>query len=171
MTDLIHIQPTRAQRRAFAQWAVAQTPKLRTIGPNVFAVPAELFTQAPEEILIGSLVDGHRYVSPQEDAQEGRAAPGELLGVATPEGLAEPSTLEPRDAVPGEPLPEVPASAYGPDSVPLGVVGDEAESRDSRDQPAELAEVSGPFPCGLCERDYPTERGRDSHRRQKHPEA
>ncbi|MEU9033760.1 hypothetical protein AB0D45_02430 [Streptomyces sp. NPDC048352] len=171
MTDLIHVQPTPAQRRAFAQWAVDQTPKLRTVGPNAFAVPAELFTQAPEEILIGSLVDGHRYISPQEDAQEGRAAPGELLGVATPEGLAEPGTGEPRDAVPGEPLPEVPASAYGPDSVPLDVAGDEAEDSDSSDQSAELAQDTGPFPCDLCEREYATERGRDSHRRQKHPEA
>ncbi|MFJ2745406.1 hypothetical protein ACIO3O_37750 [Streptomyces sp. NPDC087440] len=85
MTDLIQVEPAPERRRAFARWAVAQNPKLDTVGPNTFAVPAELFTKAPEDILIGSLVDGHLYVSPQEDSDNGQVE--ELLGVATPAGL------------------------------------------------------------------------------------
>ncbi|MFI5629214.1 hypothetical protein ACIA8E_07505 [Streptomyces sp. NPDC051664] len=75
MSDMILIQPTREQRRAFAQWAVAQVPKVRTVGTNVFAVPAALFVEAPESVLVGSIVDGHRYVAPDEDAQGPGAEP------------------------------------------------------------------------------------------------
>ncbi|MFH8577125.1 hypothetical protein [Streptomyces zaomyceticus] len=174
MTDLIRIQPTQGQRRAFAQWATAQEPKVRTVGINTFAVPAELFVEAPEAILVGALVDGHRYVSPEEDAQEGRAAPGELLGVDTPGEVPQPGTHPYRDAVPGEALPEVPAEAYGPDSVPLAVLGEEGPETfvplagsDSSDQ---AAGHTGMFGCDLCPREFTTERGRDSHRRQAHPE-
>ncbi|BBA98352.1 hypothetical protein RVR_4498 [Actinacidiphila reveromycinica] len=180
--NVIEIQPTRAQRRAFAAWAVAQVPKIRTIGPNLFAVPAGLFADAPEGILIGALVDGHRYVSPDEDAaREQRRLPAcglcyeengeevhphpdctaggtELVGVATPDGFLE--------AVPGEPLPEVPAEAYGPDSTPLPAP---SEDSDPSDSPTEVPE--GVFPCDGCDREFTSERGRDTHRRQKHAEA
>lgn len=168
MSDIIEIEPSQEQRQAFARWAVSQTPKLHTVGPNTFAVPAELFVQAPEEILIGARVDGRRYVSPDEDAAQGRPAPGELLGVATPEALA--ASAEEQSTEPGESLPEVDLSAYPPDAVPLEAVTDEQES-DRSDSGAEVAGATGPFRCDLCERDYPTERGRDSHRRRKHPEA
>lgn len=164
MTNVIEIEPSQEQRQAFARWAVAQTPKLHTVGPNTFAVPADLFVQAPEEILIGARVDGRRYVSPDEDAAEGRPAPGELLGVATPEGFQE------RTAQPGDRLPEVAPAVYPSAAVPLGAVTEEEES-DRSDSGAEVAEVDGPFRCDLCERDFPTERGRDSHRRRKHREA
>jgi hypothetical protein len=115
VSELIRIQPARHLRVPFARWAVAQEPKLRTISPEAFAVPAHVFTDMPEELLRGSLVNGHPYVSPL-DHEETEAAPvgaPELLGVATEDGL--------REAAPGQPLPEVPATAYGPDSVPLPV--------------------------------------------------
>ena len=85
--DMVRVRPAAAQRQAFARWAVAQSPKIRTVNSFEFAVPPELFTVAPEEVLIGALVDGHRYV-PCADA----APPpgGDLLGVARPEALTPP---------------------------------------------------------------------------------
>ncbi|MFC8723761.1 hypothetical protein [Streptomyces bacillaris] len=185
MPTLLQIQPTAAQRRAFAQWGVAQTPKVRTVSTNVFAVPADLFVDMPEELLIGALIDGHRYVSPEEDAQLGKQPPARLLDCGTcyeeqgeevhphPECPARselasldatvavfgpgedpggPVTESPaREAVPGEPLPEIPAEAYGPDAVPLP-------------EP----EPEGSFRCDGCDREFTTARGRDMHVRQKH---
>lgn len=87
MTQMIQIRPTLLLRRAFAEWAVGQRPKIRTVSTFEFAVPAGLFVDVPESVLIGALVDGHRYVSPVEDAALGRPEPGELLGVATVDGL------------------------------------------------------------------------------------
>jgi hypothetical protein len=109
VTELITVQPAARTRVAFARWAVAQEPKVRTVSAQAFGVPPRLFTDMPEDLLRGSLVDGRPYVSPldHEEASE-PAGPGapELLGVATPDGL--------REAAPGQPLPEVPAEAYGP---------------------------------------------------------
>lgn len=151
-SPFIHVQPTREQRVPFARWAVAQTPKVRTVGISTFAVPAGLFTDVPEAVLIGSIVDGHRYISPDEDEQQTT----ELLGVATAAGLS-----EEREATPGEVLPEVPEEAYGPDSAPL-------PAPDASDEPAE--QPDGVFPCPGCDKEFTTERGRDTHQRQKHPE-
>jgi len=175
MSDMIHIQPARARRVAFARWAVQQRPKVRTVSAEAFAVPARLFVQAPEDILVGSLVDGHRYVSPDEDAAAGRPAPGapELLGVATPAGLTsapEPAAQEEREAVPGEPLPEVPESAYGPDAVPLPPP-DHDDQEPATDDPGRAPQQAGAFGCDRCPRTFTTARGRDTHRRQAHTEA
>ncbi|OKI35048.1 hypothetical protein A6A29_16640 [Streptomyces sp. TSRI0281] len=182
---MIEVQPNPEQRRAFAAHAVLQKPKWRTVSPTSFAVPADLFTALPEELLIGAVVDGHRYVSPDEDAALGNqpfarlldcgkcyeevggevhphpecplgtTAGLELVGVATEAGF--------REAVPGEPVPEVPAEAYDADSVPL-TAADTSEAAPS-------GAPEGVFPCGSCDRDFTTERGRDTHERMKHPEA
>ncbi|WP_228995224.1 hypothetical protein [Streptomyces sp. DH8] len=161
---MIEVQPTPEQRRAFASHAVLQKPKWRTISPTSFAVPADAFVTLPEELLIGSLVDGHRYVSPVEDAQEGKVPPGELLGVATAEGLAASVDQEMREAVAGESLPDVPESAYAPDSTPLPPPELENTEPDG-EQP------EGVFPCSGCDREFTTERGRDTHSRMKHSEG
>ncbi|MEV5930922.1 hypothetical protein ACPCSG_23530 [Streptomyces cellulosae] len=76
MNNFIRVEPTRDNRVPFAGWACKQNPKVRTVSPQAFAVPHHLFTDVPERLLIGALVDGHRYVSPEED---------ELLGVFQPE--------------------------------------------------------------------------------------
>ncbi|MEU1815145.1 hypothetical protein ABZ543_08100 [Streptomyces roseifaciens] len=76
MSDFIHVRPTTARRRDFAVWATAQRPKVRTVSTHTFAVPASLFVQAPEAVLIGALVDGHRYVSPQEDDDQDHEGAG-----------------------------------------------------------------------------------------------
>ncbi|MGW5925242.1 hypothetical protein ACWF2L_03210 [Streptomyces anulatus] len=208
MTDMIRIRPAAARRRDFARWAVAQTPKVRTVSPDTFAVPANLFVAAPEDVLIGSLVDGRPYVSPVEDARNGTPPPGDLLGVSNPNpgarllecGLCyeedgqevhphpqcplgtDPALVEAamtaaltavdlaalnaaqgpmREAVPGDALPEVPAASYGPDSTPL-------PPPDPADQLTEKPD--GVFACGICDKEFTTERGRDTHQRMKHPE-
>ncbi|MFB8347922.1 hypothetical protein [Streptomyces niveus] len=147
MSDFIQIKPTPAQRVPFARWAVAQTPKVRTVGTATFAVPAGLFADMPEPLLIGAIVDGHRYVEPDEDQG------AELLGVANPDGMI--------TGIPGVPLPEVPEEAYGPDSTPL-------PGPDPANEPTQTSD--GVFLCPGCDREFTTERGRDTHRRQKHPE-
>ncbi|MFE0763692.1 hypothetical protein [Streptomyces smyrnaeus] len=169
MADMIHIKPAPAQRVAFARWAVAQRPKIRTVSPNAFAVPPDLFVQAPEDVLLGSIVDGHRYVSPDEEEAVGRPAPAgpELLGVATPESFTATPWLEEMEAVPGEPLPEVPDSAYAPDAVPL-TPPDDTES-DRSDSSGDTGDA--PYVCESCGRDFTSERGRDMHRRRVHREA
>ncbi|MDX3067086.1 hypothetical protein PV518_33765 [Streptomyces sp. ND04-05B] len=147
---MITVQPVSTLRVEFAKWAVQQTPKVRTCSPHAFAVPPHLFTHMPEELLVGSTVDGHPYRSPLEDE-----APAE-----EPEWLT---------AVPGEPLPEVPETAYGPDAVPLPV-----PEPEQRPAPAGAAPSEGKgaaFNCEVCSRPFATSRGRDTHRRQAHPEV
>ncbi|MBL0777839.1 C2H2-type zinc finger protein [Streptomyces albidoflavus] len=100
--SLITVQPRPEQRRAFARWAVAQVPQVRTVSQSAFGVPPHLYTDMPEALLRGALVDGHPYRSPA-DYEATEPAPADaptLLGVATPDGL--------RDAVPVPPLPEAP---------------------------------------------------------------
>ena len=153
MRDLIQIKPAPEQRVPFARWAVAQRPKVRTVGISTFAVPADLFADMPEAVLIGSIVDGHRYVSPDEDEQNAR----DFLGVASTAGFS-----QEHEAIPGEELPEVPEEAYGPDSTPL-------PAPDASDEPAQRPD--GVFPCSGCDKEFTTERGRDTHQRQKHPDS
>ncbi|MEW2066649.1 hypothetical protein [Streptomyces sp. NPDC007346] len=209
---MIQIRPTAGQRRDFARWAVAQTPKVRTVTTHDFAVPSPLFADMPEELLVGALVEGRRYVSPEEDARTGTPPPGDLLGVSNPNPGAQllecglcyeedgeevhphpecplgtaPALVEAamtaaltavelaalntaqgpmREAVRGDVLPEVPAASYAPDSVALEPAT--GEGGDS----SGLAADGPPYACGLCPRDFPTKRGRDMHRSQKHPEA
>ncbi|MGY5034374.1 hypothetical protein ACWC9U_26655 [Streptomyces sp. 900116325] len=154
MTDMILIQPAGDLRKPFAQWAVAQVPKVRTVGTNVFAVPAALFVEAPENVLVGSLVDGTRYVSPDEDA----APQARLLdcGFCYEEAGEE-----------VHPHPECPQGrAQEPDSAPLPAP---PELSDSSEPAAEAPQ--GVFPCDGCDREFTSERGRDTHRRLKHSEA
>jgi hypothetical protein len=171
MTDLIHVKPTAENRRDFARWATAQTPKVDTVGLFVFGVPAQLFVDAPEELLIGALVDGHRYVSPDEDAAEGRPAPGEgdeLLGVADPAALTPPA-IETSQA--GAPLENAGAAGGGDSSDRSDSPGDFAPLEDApADSGDEDDGTRTMYGCPLCPRDFETERGRDTHRRQAHRE-
>ncbi|MEC3994997.1 hypothetical protein VSR01_16250 [Actinacidiphila sp. DG2A-62] len=178
MNEFIRVEPTPSQRRAFAGWAVAQRPKIRTLSPTEFAVPPHLFTDVPEQVLIGALVDGHRYVSPVEDAAHGRPGPGapDLLGVATPAGLT---------PAPGSPEADAPAmvSATSPATVQAAmtaalVATDVATANAAHnDGPVPVGDdgprddaPEGVFPCPECTREFTTERGRDTHRRQAHRE-
>ncbi len=145
---MITVQPSSTMRVEFAKWAVRQTPKVRTCAPSAFSVPPHLFTHMPEELLIGATVDGHPYRSPLED-----------------EALAAASQWH--TGVPGEPLPEVPEAAYGPDAVQL-------PEPEQRPAPAGAAPSEGEgaaIVCDVCSRPFGTARGRDTHRRQAHPEV
>ncbi|MFD0208933.1 hypothetical protein ACFVH9_07335 [Streptomyces hirsutus] len=164
-SQFIHVQPVREVRVDFARWAVAQTPKVRTVSTQAFAVPSDLFSGMPERLLIGAFVDGHRYVSPDEDQAPTEPATGPaLLGVDLPE----------RTGIPGEPLPPVPDEAYGPDSAPLDPPDfaplEDAPADDDSDSSDRSAGTGG-ITCDVCNRPFKSERGRDTHRRQAHPEA
>jgi hypothetical protein len=131
----IKVRPAPERRTAFARWATAQTPQVATCSHSEFAVPPDLFTHMPEDLLVGSLVDGHRYISPDEDA---------AATVTTAAG--------------GE------DSDRAPDFAPLDDVPADDEGQEQDDAPPE-------YDCGLCPRSFPTERGRNTHRRQAHPEG
>ncbi|MGW4007958.1 hypothetical protein [Streptomyces sp. NPDC004763] len=154
---MIRVQPARDRLRDFARWATGFECKLRTAGLHTFAVPPAAFADAPEELLIGALVDGHRYRSPAEDEAKGRPAPGALIVV----GETGPETVVPlREAVPGDELPPVPDDAYPADAVEVppadGLPNDET--------------TADAFACAHCPRTFDTERGRDTHSRQAHRE-
>jgi hypothetical protein len=172
--EIIRVEPALDRRECFARWAVAQTPKVRTADHNAFAVPAALFPEAPEGILIGAFVDGRPYVPVQDDEQPDGGDGDGLTWVE-----------------PGQPLPPVPESAYGPDAVSLGFAplddappSDDDEARDGRDpgpeEPAnpddsDRSDSSGEdrapadgYPCDVCDRTFTTARGRRTHRRQTH---
>ncbi|MET8609810.1 hypothetical protein [Streptomyces misionensis] len=148
--ELIRVQPTSALRREFAVWAVAQRPKVRTVSESVFAVPAAQFTVMPERLLIGSIVDGRRYVSPDEDQAQQLAEGTELLGV----GLPGPGSV---------PLPS-------PEIAPRRDAPADSSDRSDPDDDNE-DEGDGGFGCDVCGRPFKSERGRDAHRRQAHSEA
>lgn len=172
MSSMIRVKPAPGLRVAFARWATAQNPKLRTVSPDTFAVPPDAFTRAPEDILIGALVDGHRYVSPVEDAALGRPAPGELLGVDSPPPAW-------REASPGEPLPDADPAGYPPDAVPLppadaadpgGAQEESSPAGTHAPDPASEGAIA-PYACPACPRTFTSERGRDTHARRAHTGA
>ncbi|MGF0163063.1 hypothetical protein ACQRET_03335 [Streptomyces koyangensis] len=193
MNPLITVQPRPEQRRPFARWAVAQVPKVRTVGPSSFGVPPHLYTDMPEALLRGALVDGHPYRSPAdyEATEPAPAGAPELLGVATPDGL--------RDAVLVPPLPEAPATFEEGELKALHDAGDNTgdtedgegdsqgdtaeaapavEAVNSRDTSGDTGDASGdteagdpakPYVCGDgCPRSFTTARGRARHRRTAH---
>jgi hypothetical protein len=150
----ITVKPARDLRTAFARWAVAQDPKVRTVSPVDFAVPYGLFTSVPERLLVGAVVDGHTYVIPDEPEPTDPASGPVLLGVDQPE----------QEGIPGEPLPEVPAEAYPPGAVPLDL--HPADASDRSDATAE----DGQPKCPDCDRPFKSDRALATHRRQAHPE-
>lgn len=102
MPEMITVEPAPALRVEFARWSIDFKPRIRTCSHNEFEVPADLLSEAPEELLIGAVVDGHRYRSPIEDGRLGITPPGTWPG---PEEVSVFAPLE--DARADE--PEVPA--------------------------------------------------------------
>jgi hypothetical protein len=164
---MIEVQPTARLLRDFARWATAQTPKVRTVSQHAFAVPAELFGDIPEYVLVGALVDGQRYASPHDWAS------AELLGVATPAGFA--PTDDPEadaaamvDATPPDFIDRTMtavrlATDLAASNAARGELADDEHDQAGGDGDTE------PYACDLCPRTFATERGRDTHRRQAHP--
>ncbi|MGW1989583.1 C2H2-type zinc finger protein [Embleya sp. NPDC001921] len=167
--NMIRVRPQPLNRIAFAQWAVVQVPKVRTVTPYEFAVPAEQFAAMPEALLIGSTVDGHPYVSPQEDAATGTPPPGaepaELLGVATAAGFA-----EVQGAMTGAIVAADVAAANAADrQAEAESTLPEPDDSDPSDPSPEAPE--GVFPCTVCEREFTSDRGLSTHLRRAHAEA
>lgn len=71
MTQFISVQPAPGQGPALAGWLINHNPYIRTDSANSFAVPPELFTLIPEELLTGSIVDGHAYITPEPETVSG----------------------------------------------------------------------------------------------------
>ena len=61
VTYMVLVEPAGEQRQQFATWCIAQEPEVSTASHSAFAVPAELFKELPEPLLVGAYVDGHLY--------------------------------------------------------------------------------------------------------------
>lgn len=61
MTYLVLVEPADEQRRAFARWCLAQDPPIMTTTASGSEVPADVFRDMPEGLLVGAYVDGHLY--------------------------------------------------------------------------------------------------------------
>jgi hypothetical protein len=159
---MITVQPAAELRRDFAVWAVAQTPPIGTNSPFSFAVPAALFAAVPERVLIGALIDGHRYVSPVEDEELGR----------TPPGGTQPETASGPDVAPVE--EDDPQAPAGPETATegaaRGIDGDTDGEASEPDDETSAADPAG-YGCADCPTAYATARGLAAHRRRKHPEG
>lgn len=112
MTDVITVRPALELRVEFARWGLYYQPRFRTLSSFEFEVPADAFTECPEELLIGAIVDGHRYRSPIEDERNGTPPPGAPEVVPGswpgPEQVSEFAPLEdaPADEEPAEAVAE-----------------------------------------------------------------
>uniref|UniRef100_A0AAU7GX35 Tail assembly chaperone n=1 Tax=Streptomyces phage Geonosis TaxID=3158856 RepID=A0AAU7GX35_9CAUD len=84
MGHFVHIEPADAQRRAFARWALSQTPKLQTSSSTGTDVPLDLYPDVPPELLEGAYVDGFRYGGPEAPQPAAVAAPEDLTGPKVP---------------------------------------------------------------------------------------
>ncbi|MCM1964841.1 hypothetical protein [Streptomyces sp. G1] len=155
---VIRVTPAAGLRQAFAAWAVQQRPKVRTVSSRSFAVPPKLFTALPEELLLGSYVDGHPYVPvpPEEEPEAPAVLPErECSGRCTGH------------------LPDLPAEAYPPDAVLLDLVGAEAEPPHPppADEPDSAPADTDPGTPGTacpepeCGRTFDTARGLATHAR------
>jgi hypothetical protein len=88
--QMINVQPADDKRRDFARWAVAQVPKVQTSSAVTSAVPVDLFTSIPEELLVGALIDGTPYRHVVEDKEpEGAGYSDGPVTVDVPDVVAE----------------------------------------------------------------------------------
>lgn len=85
MSDFVHIEPADNQRRAFARWALSQTPKLQTSSSTGTDVPLDLYPDVPPELLEGAFVDGFRYGGPEAPQRGGGAPPKAAAAPASAE--------------------------------------------------------------------------------------
>lgn len=105
MSDVIIVRPAPELRVEFARWGLYYQPGFRTAGSSFeFAVPVAAFNEAPEELLIGSVVDGHPYRSPVEDEADGTPPPSAPAPAPVPGPVFAPLDDAPADDEP-EPAP------------------------------------------------------------------
>jgi hypothetical protein len=74
MIDALNVKPAQPVRRDFALWSLSQKPGgLAMSDHETWWVPVDLFTRMPEELLIGSYING----SPYRHVVEGRGPSGD----------------------------------------------------------------------------------------------
>jgi hypothetical protein len=78
VTYMVLVEPAGEQRQQFATWCIAQEPEVSTASHSAFAVPAELFKELPEPLLVGAYVDGHLYRHVTDEQPVTEAAPATL---------------------------------------------------------------------------------------------
>lgn len=156
VSDLIVVEPAPGLRVEFARWGSDFQPGFRTCSHAEFEVPASLLSEVPEELLIGALVDGHRYRSPVEDEANGTPPPG----------VPVPGSVFVQEAG------LVPGSWPGPEEVPVFAPLEDAPA-DEPEPFVEPAAEGGPevWPCDGCERTFGTQRGLNKHRNAAHGEG
>ncbi|MFJ8852361.1 C2H2-type zinc finger protein [Streptomyces sp. NPDC102437] len=181
MNAIIRVQPTRHKRVEFARWAVAQQPKVGTVSPQAFGVPPHLFTDMPEDLLRGSLVDGRPYISPADEEPTEPAPVGapDLLGVATFEagelaavlGQDRPQTHVPLRDTAGDTSRDTPAGngTTGADIPPVISEDTATDTADTRKDTAGDSDSSDPatdnHQCPHCPRSFTSSRGLEVHAR------
>jgi hypothetical protein len=109
MSDFVHIEPADGQRRAFARWALSQTPKLQTSSSTGTDVPMSLYPEVPPELLEGAYVDGFRYGGPATPpaapvvALKAESAPAPTERENSPQAGADGPAKKPRKRAPRRP--------------------------------------------------------------------
>lgn len=109
MTSFVHVEPADDQRRAFARWALSQTPKLQTSSSTGTDVPVDLYPEVPPELLEGAFVDGFRYGGPAapqpgaEEAAKAAAAPASGSDGNGPQTASSGLARKPRKRAPRKP--------------------------------------------------------------------
>lgn len=198
---MITVQPARHLRQAFARWATAQQPKLRTVSESAFAVPSRLFAAIPAELLEGALVDGVPIVtftagSVTLNAETSQPPISTTLEPATGSHVTVPLTpvgaerfsalLDKVQHLPEGPPPESvllegrqavpgkPPPELPESAYPPGAVPLDPAERTAPaapEQPPHAAPEAGEVPCGRCSRSFHSERAASAHRRQAHAET
>ncbi|WP_327385066.1 hypothetical protein [Streptomyces sp. NBC_01207] len=175
---VVRVTPANDMRRAFAEWAVEQVPKVRTISSRSFAVPPGQFTALPEYLLIGAMVDGHQYVPVPEDERED--APAVQAAVPVRECSAKcgghlpllPEGAYPPDAVPLDLAPADEDPPHPPPAAPEGAVAADGEAPAPQAPEAvgdpDVAADGPACPDPMCGRTFATARGLAAHHRQAH---
>lgn len=132
MSDFVHIEPADAQRRAFAKWALAQTPKLQTSSSTGTDVPVDLYPDVPPELLEGAYVDGFRYGGPEAPQPDAGTARKAESGPESTESTNSPQAGSSHERKPRKRAARRPRKAAG-SKLAAEAVSDINESQDNGD--------------------------------------
>lgn len=166
---MIRVRPAATLRREFATWGVAQRPKLRHIGGGEFAVPSSLFTYAPEELLLGAVVDGHPYVPVAEAAGDEPPRAGATEALRPPAAPAVPDREDGRGGPVRDSAPDTADTL--PDMASDTGDGHALTSEDTGpDKGTDTSDTGGGHVCphDECGRRLRSARGLTAHLRQAH---
>jgi hypothetical protein len=148
MNDYITVIPAREQRQRFARWSLGQQPGgLAMSSHEAWAVPSALFTEVPEELLVGALIDGRPYRAVVEDFEPH----GDGYRPVPPAGV-----------VPVD-------DGAGPESLDFAPL-DDADGGHA-DDAAPADDATEAWGCEDCGRPFATQRGLNRHRTAVHHEG